>query len=137
MSKRACTGLKRQSGLSYTAFLVILSVSIFIGLFAIKIGPIYFEYYTVTKIVDDLNENEEVLAQSRQQVLRHVSQAYRMNSLWSLKAEDTVVLMRDGSHYKVGIKYAQRAKLFGNIDLITSFDTTGKDGEKLAEADDS
>ena len=137
MRRTTPASFKRQNGLTYLTFLLILSVAIFIGLFAIKIVPIYFENMTVAKIVDDLNENDEVLKKSRPQVMLHISQAYRMNSLWSMKAADSIVLTRENGRYHAAIKYEKRANLFGNIDLVTSFDTTGKSAEEMAEADGS
>ena len=114
--------IRRQKGLGYTGYLIVLAVSIFIGLFAIKVGPFYFEHWTVTAVAEGLVENEEIMSQPRSKVYQYINQAYRQNNLWDLEAEDTISLKRDGKlGYLVTVQYERRANLFHNIDLVTSF----------------
>lgn len=108
-----------------TAVFLILSVSVFIGLFVLKVGPHYFENWTVSKIAADVSANQELLQQPKSKIYNHINQAYRTNNLWDLKAEDTIKLQRDGKRgFIVSVQYEKRANLIHNIDLITRFDTT-------------
>jgi hypothetical protein len=105
--------------------MLILSVTIFLGLFAIKVGPHYLENWTVTKIASDLAADPQMLKQPRSKVYKHLSQAYRTNNLWDLEAEDTIKLKKDAKKgYIVSVQYEKRANLFHNIDLVTSFNKT-------------
>ena len=122
-ASRTYPQLGRQQGLGYTGYLVILSVSIFIGLFAMKVGPHYFEHWTVTKVAQDLAAKPDLLKQPKSKVYQYINQAYRTNNLWDLKAEDTIKLTRDAKKgYVVSVQYERRSNLFHNIDLVTSFD---------------
>lgn len=108
-----------------TGILIVMAVSVFVGLFAIKVGPHYFENWTVTKIADDVANNADLMKQPRSKVYRYINQAYRTNSLWDLKAEDTIKLKKDGKRgYIVNVQYEKRANLFHNIDLVTTFDSS-------------
>lgn len=125
MGTRTYPQFGRQSGVGYTGMLLIMSVCIFIGMFAFKVGPHYFENWTVTAVAEDLEQKPELLKQSRSKVYAHINNAYRTNNLWDLKAEDTIKLTRDKKRgYIVEVQYERRAKLFHNIDIVTSFDTT-------------
>lgn len=124
--------MKQQKGMSYLGYLAILSAAIFIGLFAFKTGPNFFENWTVNKVVEDLSARPEVLKQSRSKVYQTINQAYRQNNLWDLKAEDTVLLQRDAKKgYAITVKYEKRTNLFSNIDLVMSFDSSSE--EEAAE----
>jgi hypothetical protein len=113
----------RQRGMSMIAAFVVIAVCIFLGMFAFKVGPHYFEYWTVKKVADDLANNPDLLKKPRSKINRVLNQAFRTNSLWDLKAEDTIELKKDGKRgYIVTVKYEQRANLFHNIDVVTSFD---------------
>lgn len=113
---------RSQKGIGTTGILVLISLGIFVGLFAIKVGPHYFENWTVTKVAEDLAAKPEVLKQSRSKVYAHINSAYRTNNLWSLAAEDTIELTRDKKKgYIVTVNYERRAKLFHNISVVTSF----------------
>ena len=125
MSFKTAAGFKKQQGLGYTGFLVIMSVAIFIGMFVFRIGPNYFEHWTVEKVVEDLAAQPDVLKQPKSQVYAHINRAYRQNNLWDLKAEETIQLTRDAKlGYIIGVKYEKRDRLFHNIDVVTSFDST-------------
>ena len=125
MSFKSAAGFKKQQGLGYTGYLLIMSVAIFMGMFAFKVGPNYFEHWTVEKVVEDLAEQPDVLKQPKSQVYAHINRAYRQNNLWDLKAEETVKLTRDAKRgYIIEVKYEKRDQLFHNIDVVTSFDST-------------
>ena len=123
MTSKRFSQIKREQGLGYIGYMVILAVSIFIGLFAFRVGPHYFENAIVTKVAEDLAAKPDILTQPKSRVYQYVNQAFRTNNLWDLKAEDTITLQRDAKKgYIVTVQYERRAKLFHNIDLITSFE---------------
>lgn len=125
MSSNKYPQINRQKGIGFTGYLLIMAVSIFIGLFVIKVGPHYMENMTVVAVAEELAEKPEILQQSRSKVYSYINQAYRTNNLWDLEAEDTITLKRDKKlGYVVTVQYEKRATLFHNIDLVTSFNTT-------------
>lgn len=124
---------QRQRGLSFFGVMLILAVASFIGMFALKVGPHYFEHWTLTAITKELESNPEVLKQSRSNVYRHINQAFSQNNLWDFKAEDIINLKREAeAGYVVTVEYERRAKLFHNIDVITSFHNQAN-GEPVEE----
>lgn len=128
MSSRKSMALQRQRGMGLATVLVIISVTIFIGLFAFKVAPHYMENWTVLNIADDVAANPELLKKPRSQVYAYINQAYRTNNLWDLDPKETIKLKKDGSKgYIVSVQYEKRAKLFHNIDLVTTFDTSTAD----------
>lgn len=115
--------LRNQRGMGLLSVFVIISVCIFVGLFVIKVGPNYMENWTVSKIAKDVASNPDLLKQPRSKVYSYINQAYRTNSLWDLKPEETIKLKKDGKRgYIVTVQYEKRDNLFSNIDLVTSFD---------------
>ncbi len=114
----------RQKGMSIGVMLVIMGVSVFIGLFAFKVGPNYFENWTVQKIASDAATNSELMkTKSKAKIYSHLNGAFRTNSLWDLKPEDTIELVKDGNRgWNVHVKYEKRDNLFSNIYVVTAFD---------------
>ena len=112
-----------QRGLSTIGVLVLMSVAVFLGLFALKAGPVYFENLTVKKIVADTVADRDLMRSSRSKVYEQLNAQYGINNLWGLKAEDTVELKRDGDRgYVARVNYEKRENLFANIDLVMRFD---------------
>ena len=116
-------GRSRQRGLSMVAVAVVLAVSAFLGLFAFKVGPAYLENATINKIVADKAADGTLRGVPRSKAYQLLNAAYRMNSLYDLKAEDTVELRNDGaSGYRMTVRYEKRENLFSNIDVVTRFE---------------
>jgi len=130
-------GLKKQQGLGYTGYMLVLSVGIFIGLFAFKVGPNYLESWTVTEIAETLAEKPELLKQPRSKIYAYIDKAYRTNNLWDLKAKETIKLERHKEKgYLITVQYEKSEKLFHNIHVVTAFNKTvnGVPGSAMVQA---
>ena len=76
-------------------------------------------------IGNDIATNAELLKKPKTKVMLAINQAYRTNSLYKLKPEETFVLTRDGNKgFLIEIDYEKRANLFKNIDVVTRFNHT-------------
>ena len=115
---------RRQKGMSMTTAMLVVSVSVFLGLFAFKVGPNYFENWTVQKIAADTATNADLMkTKSKGKIYAHLARAYRTNSLWDLEPEDTIELVKNGNRgWDVHVKYEKRENLFSNIYVVTAFD---------------
>ncbi len=114
--------LKKQAGLSFLGVFALVSMLMFMGLFAFKVVPGYVEFMTVSKIADDLQANPEMMKAPKSKVIAHINAAFRQNNLWDLKAEETIILSKDGRKgYKVQVDYEKRANLLRNIFVVTQF----------------
>jgi len=126
MDNRQIPSRKRQHGIGMVSVFVMLSIGIFLGIFAIKVVPEYLENWTVTKIAQDTVDNPALLNQTKSKIYNHLNKAYRQNNLWDLKAEETIVLEKLGRNrgYSLTVKYEKRTQFLHNISLVTSFEDT-------------
>ena len=112
-----------QRGMSMTMIMIIMGVAMFFGLFAFKTGPAYFENWTVSKIANDVAANPDLMRAPKSKIYQSIQEQYRHNNLWDLKAEETIVLKKDGKRgYLVTVDYEKRENLFSNIDLVMRFE---------------
>jgi len=124
MVKRHIPTRKRQHGIGMVTVFVMLSIGIFLGIFAIKVVPEYLENWTVAQIAQDTVDNPELLKQTKVKIYSHLNKAYRQNSLWDLTAEDTITLEKLGRNkgYALTVKYEKRTQFLHNIYLVTAFE---------------
>ena len=129
MAKTYSSGPHTQRGVGMFAAFVMLAIGLFLGMFALKLVPVYIDNWTVQKIVEKSSEDPNLLKQSQAKIYDHLNGAYRQNNLWDLTAEDTVVLKRAARSkgYNMFVKYESRTNFISNISLVTSF---GDDAEK-------
>ena len=114
---------RAQRGMSMTATLAALGVAVFIGMFAFKAGPAYFEAWRVQQAADNVAADADLMRSPRSKVYKQLATQYQMNDLWNLRPEDTIELKKDGERgYAVRVAYEKRETLFGNIDLVMRFD---------------
>ena len=119
---------RRQNGMSMLLLLVVVAVASFLGIFAFKVAPSYLEFLTVKTIGNDIATNAELLKKPKSKVMQAIAQAYRANSLYELKPEESFVLTKDGARgFLVQVKYEKRTTLISNIDVVTRFDHTYDD----------
>jgi len=113
----------KQAGLGFIGIFALVAMLLFVGMFAFKVVPNYVEFMTVKKIAADAQNNADLMKSPKSKVMSAIGQAYRTNSVWDLKPDDTIVLLKDGrTGYKITVKYEKRAKLFHNIYVVTSFE---------------
>ncbi len=115
--------LQRQAGMSMTMVLVVMSVVVFFATFGFKAGPAYFENWTVQKVVSQVAGDAQVMRGTRKGVFKKMNEMLGHNNIWSLKAEDIVVLTKVSTGYTAHLDYERRENLFSNIDLIMRFNT--------------
>jgi len=103
--------------------MAILGVAMFIGLFAIKVGPAYLENMTVNKIVAKKAADRELMQSPRSKVYSAIDRAYGTNNLYAMKAADTIQLKKHAERgYVMTVAYEKRTNLFGNVDVVTVFE---------------
>jgi len=123
MAKRYSNAPNRQHGIGMLTVFIMLSIGIFLGVFAIKVVPEYIEFWTVDKIATQSAEDEELMKQTKVEIYNHLNGAYRHNNLWDLKAEDTIHLKKVGRNkgYELSVNYEKRTQFIHNIYLVTAF----------------
>jgi len=112
----------KQSGISLSGFLMLCGFGIIVGILAIKIGPLYQEYYMLKKIVNSLSKETERAGlpapQLRQAVLRRLD----MNFSSRLTENDIQLKRLPGNKgWNMIIDYESRRTIMGNLDVVTKF----------------
>jgi len=113
----------RQQGLSMGGFLMVAFVAAIVAILAIKIGPMYQEYYMAKKIINAMSKETEnatkPAAQLRAAVVRRMEVNYstRFN-------EDSIALERIQGGWRMTIEYEARTKIAGNLDAVAYFKVT-------------
>ena len=113
--------LRKQNGLTILGFLIVLSLVIFFAIVGMKITPIYLEYYSVVSAMEGV-ANEPGSARYRPfDVKRKIlDRLYLSYSADNVTEHDIKVTRRNGVHVRV--VYDVRKPMFGNLDIIASFD---------------
>lgn len=112
----------RQRGVGMIGLSAILCLAIFFGLVGFKVGPTYAEYWTISRVADEIVQKPEVLNGPKSRVYTSLQKAFTHNNLWDAKPKERIRVEKDGSRgYTLHVDYEARTNLFGNVYVVTKF----------------
>lgn len=126
MADRQLTGygnmnVRKHQGLSLIGFLLVLVMALFLAFLAMRITPIYLEYYSVVSAMNGVASERGSAQYSpfdiKAKVLNRLYVSYTDGNVGE---ENIRVVRRNGVQLRV--TYEVRKPIFGNLDIIASFD---------------
>ena len=115
----------RQKGVTGIGWLTILGLIAFFALLTLRMVPSYLEYYKIASALEKLTKetgmDEVNPAAIRKSLYRQLDIGY----VTAIEARD-VSVKPSGAYYNVRAEYDDRVHLFGNVDVVMSFDKTVK-----------
>ena len=112
--------LRQQAGMTPVATFGVVVLVAFIAFLALKLVPVYLEYFSVVSSVNSLEEDPELGQKSRATIQDLLKRRFEINDVKRVKPEN-VTITRVDNKTVVDVKYEARVTILGNIDLIASF----------------
>ena len=120
MKKNDLASIKKQQGLTFISWIIILVFLLFQGVIAMNVLPVYITDSSVKKIMEVLPSDPKARGLTTRDLKVLLAKRLNINSIYDVTAEHiTVKKKRDYNH--VTIEYEPRGKLIGNLEYIVSF----------------
>lgn len=119
--RRFMQSRKKQAGMSYLGVMFII---LLIGggiKVVMAIGPAYYDYYTIDKIISSLYRDGRT--GSVDDFRRALSDRFTINNIRDKSPDDFAYRFEDGK-LMVELDYESRSNLVGNLDLVAHFKKT-------------
>ena len=114
--------IRKLKGMTLMGFLIALVVALFFAYAAMRVIPMYLEYYSLISAMDTLqsdpNSKNLSPAQIKQKVRTSLWVSYSDNNI---EAKHMRITKKSGGT-NLRVKYEVRKPFLGNIDIIASFD---------------
>ncbi len=113
--------LRKQRGMGMLAALCLLAVIIVIATCAVRLLPIYVDYWTLGNIIEDVVEEHQGKEASPAQIRSALGRHFTTNRIESVSLRDIEIssasegIVIDASHEK-------RTALFFNVDAVVKFE---------------
>ena len=111
---------RTQRGMSMLGFLITLSVVIFFAFCAMKIVPMYIEYYSVKKMLATISNNPEAVNMPKDKIRGLFSRSLEIDYVKIIKPEMLKIETTD-SGYNLVVDYERREELVANLDVVGKF----------------
>ena len=112
--------IKKQKGMSLVGFFLMLTVVGFVSAAAIKIGPIYMEYFTISSLFKELQGDRTLAGRGKVAIRDRLRKGFTINQIdTKMVRKAKITTTKDG--YLVELKYEVPFDMVGNLRGIASF----------------
>jgi hypothetical protein len=113
--------LQQQRGLTLISWIFVLAILAFCGMFAFCVVPMYAENRYVVSALKSLSEpGVQLTDMSDAEIKKRIQSFYMINNVRS-DGPQNIVIDRKSKSLLITIDYENRANLWLNIDIVTSF----------------
>ena len=110
-----------QKGMTAIGWLLVLGLIAFFTLITLRLVPAYIEFGKVTSVLESLKDEPGITGKTRSEIIRMVSKRFDVNDVYNVDPK-LVEVRKDKGVLKVSINYERREHLFGNVDVVATFD---------------
>lgn len=114
--------MRKQQGITLIGFMIILGIVLFSAFIAMKLFPVYQEYFSVVTAMKGVAQEPNVQSKSPAEVRKMLFNRFYISYVESVERDDVTISKRNG--YTVNIAYEVRKPLLGNLDIVAKFDKT-------------
>jgi hypothetical protein len=122
--------IRRQRGVTFIGWLILLIPVAILGYVGIRLVPIYLNYMRVAHSVEQTAtemKTDDVATLTPLLIRATLSKHFDIESISFPDVKD-VSVTRDGSGWTIEAKFEDSAPLFGNLTIVADFDKVGKIG---------
>lgn len=115
--------MKHQRGMTLIGWVIVMALIAFFVTLAIRLVPMYQEYYGVVQIMEDMKTELRNNNLSKNEVQTLLSKRFNIGYISSVKRDDVEVFRGKNTAYvtKIVIDYEVRKPFFAQIDLVGHF----------------
>lgn len=115
--------MKKQSGFNFIKFVLVLALSLFVLVLAIKTVPAYIEYGKLVHVFKTVAANPELKGEHDFTILESVKKGLALDDI-KVVTEQQVTILRDNGNFDLTADYSVKLEAVGNISLLLDFHPT-------------
>ena len=112
----------RQRGAGFLLLLILIALAAFFGTIALKVGPLYLNFWTVRSIMEEAAQQLDPAQDGGARgIVMGIEKRLYINSIENIKGRDFEIERLDGQRFQVSLAYEERVHLFFNVDAVVAF----------------
>lgn len=118
----AMPSLARQRGFSFSSLMLMIALGAFFLTLLFKMGPAYFQFWTVRSTMNKLLEQPQLGAQGPRGILSALEKQLYINEVRDISNDSfEVKSSRDGRGWDVTVNYVVQQHMGANVDVLMTF----------------
>ena len=114
---------RKPRGMTLMSFVIVLVVVGFFALVAMKLFPMYSEYFNLKGVMEEYAAQPNSASIPPAQMHTDLNRRFGIAYVDSVEKEH-IKIIREGGVSKLNIAYEVRVPLFANLDVVGKFDNT-------------
>ncbi|MBP6627661.1 MAG: DUF4845 domain-containing protein [Arenimonas sp.] len=117
---------RKQQGITLMSFVVVLVVAGFFALMAMKLFPMYNEFFSVKSVMSELAKQPNSASMTPAQIQADLDRRFNISYIESVDLKKHVKIIRSpgGRGSQLNIAYEVRKPLLANLDVVGKFEHT-------------
>ncbi len=113
--------MQGQRGMTLIGWMLVLAIGGFFLVLAVRLVPVYLEYFSVASSVNSLKDEPGIIKKSPQKLRDLLGRRFDVNDVENVTPKD-VRIKRQGGQTTVDVKYQVQVPMMGNVDALVRFD---------------
>jgi len=113
--------MQDQRGMTLIGWLLVLAIGGFFLTLAVRLVPVYLEYFSVASSVDSLKDEPAIVKKSPDKLRDLLGRRFDVNDVEHVTPKD-VRIERQSGQTTVDVKYQVQVPVMGNVDALVRFD---------------
>lgn len=113
--------MQGQRGMTLIGWMLVLAIGGFFLVLAVRLVPVYLEYFSVASSVDSLKDEPGIVKKSPDKLRDLLGRRFDVNDVEHVTSKD-VRIERQGEQTTVDVKYQVQVPVMGNVDALVRFD---------------
>jgi len=113
---------KRQRGMTFISWLLVLGIVGIFATIALTLIPIYIEHYSVKHVLAQFENDRDLAKKSTGELRALMHKRLKINGVYGFDVKENLKVERDKDRVTVRVLYEVRRPVMGNVDLVVHFD---------------
>jgi Domain of unknown function (DUF4845) len=114
---------KKQRGMTLIAWVIILGLVAVQAIAAMRIVPVYLNYSSVKKIMEEVKADSNSRGAAPNQLTIMLNKRLNINGIYDLqKSKDAFKFQKTRDGMKIVLHYEVRRPVYGNLEFVATFD---------------
>ena len=113
--------LHKQRG-SFMGWFIVIAIILGIASFVVRLTPYYIDHGTMTGILEEMVADDRIARENAAAFKRTFAERLKINNIRDFNISDSLTVDARSGTLAVDLSYEVREPLFGNADLILTFE---------------
>jgi hypothetical protein len=113
---------KRQQGMTFIGWLLVLGIAGMFAVVGLALAPIYLEHFSIKEVLLSFEHEPQLDKKDNHKIRQLMKRRLKINGVYDFDVRNNVRIKRSGTLTTIRVAYEVRKPVVGNVDVVVHFD---------------